>query len=175
MRDTVSIARKKKKEKVRKEFDMLFWSVIFTGLVADQLSKNLVLKYLREGNSVNFFRYFSLTCIKNKGICFGLLNTEKTVIFLIAVSALVLAGLIYYGLKKGRKLSSQTRVSLGMMSAGILGNLVDRIRFGAVVDFLNFHIWPVFNLADSLIVAGVGVFLIFQARGNYVPCFSENR
>jgi len=99
---------------------------------------------------------FHLTLIQNQGIAFGLFHDSGAVLFaLITVSIAVLA-LLGLGTAPARLL---THAGIGLILGGALGNWVDRIRVGAVIDFLDFRVWPVFNLADSAITLGVGLFL----------------
>ena len=125
----------------------------------DQLSKFLILKTLSAGQSVPVLpSSFHLTLVHNTGIAFGLLQGRSQVLFW--VNLVILAVLfILMGLRLFKKPTLQ--IGVGMIAGGGLGNLVDRIRFGSIVDFLDFRIWPVFNLADSAIC--IGTFLVLLA------------
>jgi signal peptidase II len=110
--------------------------------------------------------FFNLVYVTNTGAAFGFLAGDKTWLrqfFFVTVSiiALVVIALAYNHLKK------QSRIfvySLGLIAGGAVGNLIDRLRFGSVVDFLDFYLgsyhWPAFNAADSAITVGVGLFLL---------------
>ncbi len=78
----------------------------------------------------------------------------------ISISLLVLVGMSF----NLSKLNAATQLSLALILGGALGNWLDRIRLGAVVDFLDFQIWPVFNLADTAISLGVGLYLLQMIR-----------
>ena len=125
----------------------------------DQLSKFLILKTLSAGQSIPVLpSSFHLTLVHNTGIAFGLLQGRSQVLFW--VNLVILAVLfILMGLRLFKKPTLQ--IGVGMIAGGGLGNLVDRIRFGSIVDFLDFRIWPVFNLADSAIC--IGTFLVLLA------------
>ena len=125
----------------------------------DQFSKFLILKTLSVGQSVPVLpSSFHLTLVHNTGIAFGLLQGRSQVLFW--VNLVILAVLfILMGLRLFKKPTLQ--IGVGMIAGGGLGNLVDRIRFGSIVDFLDFRIWPVFNLADSAIC--IGTFLVLLA------------
>jgi signal peptidase II len=130
-------------------------------LLTDQLGKYFVTAWLKEGQSRHVAPWlapiFRITHVTNTGAAFGLF--PKWGDFFVVVAALVIVVIIIYYryLPDGHSLA---RVALGLQLGGALGNLVDRLRQGFVVDFidLNFwplHNWPVFNLADSSVVAGV--------------------
>ncbi len=139
--------------------------VVFFG---DQATKSMVEHSIPEHAVIPILpSCFNLTHIKNAGAAFGLFSDSsspwKTAI-LILVSATLLATVITI-IWKNRQLEWEAGVGLALVSGGALSNLVDRIRAGRVVDFLDVYFrsyhWPAFNLADSAIVVGAG-FLILQ-------------
>jgi len=104
---------------------------------------------------------FNLVYVRNPGAAWGMLGGQQGI--LILLSAAVLVMLIFFH----RRFLNPTldhRIALGLMVGGILGNLIDRIKFGWVTDFLDFHIgthhWPSFNVADSAICIAVGLYLL---------------
>lgn len=126
-------------------------------IIGDQISKALILAYLKAPLAVAPF--FNLVLVWNKGISFGLLNDHdgrSGVLLLVAMSLVITAALIVWA---WRTQSRFLALALGAAIGGALGNVIDRIRFGAVVDFLDFHAfgghWPAFNIADSCIVVGI--------------------
>jgi len=151
-----------------------FFLTIFLSVFIDQFSKYLVAGFLSESGSLSIFRYFSLTLIRNKGICFGFLNNLNVKNIIIAASVIIAVGIFLY-LEEYVK-DKQIIIALGLIEGGIIGNLIDRIRIGAVIDFINFHIWPVFNFADTLIVVGVSIiFFHYFKRGRYVSGVPADR
>jgi len=129
--------------------------IVFTILSLDQLTKFLVTKSLGLNQSFSVISgIFSLTLVHNRGAAFGIFKNQLYLFIFISIAAVCL---IYSVLKKNRHNSSYV-FSLSLILAGALGNLIDRISLGYVVDFLDFHIWPVFNFADSAITIGA-VFL----------------
>ncbi|HTY44890.1 MAG TPA: signal peptidase II [Patescibacteria group bacterium] len=126
---------------------------ILTVLFLDQLTKFLADKTLALHQSIPIIRgVFHCTLVHNRGAAFGVLKNQTAVFIAAAVVAIFL---IYTHLR--RQVSQgffMYRVSLCLILAGALGNLIDRIRYGYVVDFLDFRIWPVFNIADSAITIG---------------------
>ncbi|MBU2633947.1 MAG: signal peptidase II [Nanoarchaeota archaeon] len=105
-------------------------------------------------------KYF-LTNIINYGAAFGILQNQT--LFLIIVSLIVLGFCIYYFIKYKNK---NQRIALSLIIAGTASNLIDRIFLGYVRDFINLQIWPVFNLADSYNVIGVGLLIYFIIKKN---------
>jgi signal peptidase II len=133
-------------------------------LMLDQATKELVMQGLSLHENLELIPgFFSLTHIHNAGGAFGLLAGEVTptrVLFFLAVSGLAL-GVILYLYARIPPGKPWIEGALAMIFGGALGNMVDRLRFGEVVDFLDFHIgavhWPAFNVADSAISVGVGI------------------
>ena len=120
-------------------------------LALDQGSKALVTSSLRRGESVNVFFGLDLTNTRNTGVAFGALEGSGTIVgVLIGLALILLIG--YFARNAARR---WLWLPVGMLLGGALGNLVDRAREGAVVDFIDPVAWPAFNLADSAIVAGV--------------------
>jgi len=136
-------------------------------LILDQLSKAVALRQLVPGNPVSVVDgIFSLTLVMNPGLAFGMLSSTPTAWRWI-VAALSLAALAILASVGIRLLASggwTTKVALGFIFGGAAGNLIDRGRFGAVVDFLDFYWrdyhWPAFNVADSAISVGVALLAV---------------
>lgn len=120
----------------------------------DRLSKWLVLQRFQEGESVPLVFFFHLTRVNNTGAAFGIFRNSG--LLLIATSIFCIALLCVMILRRQPALTS---FATALILGGALGNLYDRLRYGYVVDFLDFRVWPVFNVADSAI--SVGIFLIF--------------
>ncbi|MCL6612334.1 MAG: signal peptidase II [Peptococcaceae bacterium] len=128
----------------------------------DQASKYLITAKMSLGQSIPVIdNIFHITYIHNPGAAFGLLADRTS--FFIAVGLLVVAGVVIFYWKRGAR-DGVWPVALGLIAGGSLGNLVDRVRFGEVVDFIDFRIWPVFNLADSAIVIGAGLLIMVLWR-----------
>jgi signal peptidase II len=135
-------------------------------LVADQISKYLVLSNLAPGQSwspvASLTPWVSITHVTNTGAAFGLFQDQGPLFAGIAV--IVVAAIIFYY----RQLPAGQwwiKASLGLQLGGALGNLLDRLRLDyKVIDFIDFKIWPVFNLADSSIVIGVAILAYYLLR-----------
>ena len=104
----------------------------------------------------------------NRGVSFGLFNNDSPYNALIlSIVAVVISGLLLIWLARARQ--PMLAYGLGAVIGGAIGNLIDRVRFGAVADFLDFHIWgyhwPAFNVADSAITIGVAVLIVDSLFG----------
>ncbi|MBM3246056.1 MAG: signal peptidase II [Candidatus Omnitrophica bacterium] len=119
-------------------------------LSLDQLTKIIAAKNLILNQSVPVIKdIFHFTLIHNRGAAFGILKNQLPLFIFTSLLAIIL---IYRSLRDAPH--RLYRVSLGLILAGALGNLIDRLFFGYVVDFLDFRVWPVFNIADSAISIG---------------------
>ncbi len=130
----------------------MFFAVILATFLIDQVSKAAVQSLMFLGESIPVAPpFFHLTYIMNPGAAFGLL-AYQTPLFIAVGVLLVIGVLAVY-----RKIPAEkalVRYGLGLVLGGALGNLADRLRYGRVVDFLDFRVWPVFNLADAAIFIG---------------------
>lgn len=135
-------------------------------VAGDQLSKSWIVGYLADParlGTETLAPIFNLVLVRNRGVSFGLFNGDSaanSAIFSILAAAVV-AGLLVW-LWRARSVLIAT--AIGLIAGGAIGNVIDRLRLGAVTDFLDFH-WgewhfPAFNLADSAITVGVGLLVI---------------
>jgi len=137
--------------------------VAITVVALDQLSKTAIRGYFAVGEHENVTSFFNIVLIYNRGMSFGLFNGAgglNALVFSLVAAAIVTV-LIYW---LSRVESPLLAVAIGLIIGGAIGNVIDRIRLGAVVDFLDFHAgswhWPAFNVADSAICIGVAVMLL---------------
>jgi signal peptidase II len=155
--------------------------VIVVAVVSlDQLTKWEVTRGMRLHESIPIIPdFFSLTYIRNSGAAFGILagsNAGVRMVFfgLTSVLALALLGTIYARLSSGDWIG---QMSVAAICGGAIGNLIDRVRFGEVIDFLDFslweHHWPAFNVADAAITVGV-CFLIGHFFWHKEPAYPPN-
>jgi signal peptidase II len=135
-------------------------------ILLDQVSKEIVLRSIPVHTTIPVVDgFFNITHIHNPGGAFGLMANfspvVRSIIFLFISSLAV--GLIFYFYKKTPAHYAWLSAAFAMIFGGAIGNLIDRIRFGIVVDFLDFYLgnlhWPAFNVADSAISIGIGIFL----------------
>ncbi|MDH5558369.1 MAG: signal peptidase II [Alphaproteobacteria bacterium] len=145
----------------------LFWSgmgISLTIMILDQISKWVILNVIMvPPRIIPQFPGFNLTLVYNPGVSFGQMDWLGP--WALSVLAIVISVALAFWLRK-----AETRlltVALGIVIGGAIGNVIDRIRFGAVVDFLDFYVpgtdwphWPAFNVADSAIVVGVGLIIL---------------
>ncbi|MDR3584810.1 MAG: signal peptidase II [Desulfosporosinus sp.] len=138
---------------------MLVWLTMIGVWIIDRLLKVLVqTKFVPGETLIVIPKVFHLTFVLNPGAAFGLM-AGRTWIFV--VTALLVVGGVIYGQFRIPRSEMLTRLAIGMIGGGALGNLYDRLVIGRVVDYLDFQIWPfVFNFADSMIVVGVGLFML---------------
>ena len=135
-------------------------------LCIDQITKLLVVNLLTKTNSIAIIKnFFYLTYINNDGAAFSILVGKRILLILVAI--LVIIMLIHY-IKKNNIQNKLEIVSLALIIGGSLGNLIDRVVRGYVIDFLDFKIFnynfPIFNLADTFIVIGVFLLLLKEIR-----------
>ena len=144
-----------------------FLSIVFV-ILGDQWAKLCVLEHFELGESIKLIEgFFSLTYVRNTGAAFGFLASAnpsfRVPFFLIVpIIAMVVLGFLYRDLPKDARWRA---TALGLVSGGAVGNLIDRVRLGYVVDFLDFHwknvyYFPAFNIADSAICVGVAILLL---------------
>lgn len=133
-------------------------------LVADQASKLAAVAWLQPVQSVSVLGpYLSLTYATNTGGAFGVMPAAT--VTLAAVAVVVAIALILAARRlEGNRLVA---VAVACLLGGALGNLVDRLRVGHVIDFIDVHFWPIFNLADIGIVVGAGLLVIATAAGAF--------
>jgi signal peptidase II len=139
--------------------------VLLLGLVIlflDQLTKQWIRSSYTYGDSHPIIEgLFNLVYVRNDGAAWNILSGHSIILILVSVVVLVL--LIIYRRSFLQEQFSH-KILLGLMVGGIVGNLIDRIRFGWVTDFLDFHIgthhWPAFNVADSAICIAVALYII---------------
>jgi len=150
---------------------LLLLSVPLIGL--DQLSKWLIQKNIPYGNEVPIIPgFFSLVHVSNTGAAFSLLQGNNP--FFIVLGTLALAVVVFLLIRNqwetepSRQLQWTTKISFALLAAGIVGNLIDRLVKGSVVDFLHFYIreyaWPSFNVADSCICIAAGLLILSSFR-----------
>ena len=138
---------------------------LFT-LAIDQLSKVIVTSFLSLKESVSVIgNFFKITYVYNEGAAWGMLNGKTFLLIIVSFGALFYLSkeIIKY------KENKMNIWGLGLLLGGILGNLLDRILYGYVRDFLDFRIFgydfPIFNIADSAILIGVALLIIANNRG----------
>ena len=126
----------------------MIFIIVSIVILLDQTTKFLALRFLQLNTPVPLIKNFlNLTLVHNRGAAFGLFQNQLLLFVLVSLFAI---GLIFYNLRNKAN-SVLLKVSLSLILGGAAGNLIDRLRFGYVVDFLDLRVWPVFNIADSVI------------------------
>ena len=143
---------------------IIILSIIF--IIIDQVSKIIVVNNLTNNKSIEVIKsFFYLTYTNNKGAAFSILTGRR--ILLILVALIVIGVLIYY-VRKNKIEGKVNKIALSLVIGGSIGNLIDRILRGAVIDFIDIKIFgynfPIFNLADTFIVIGVFLLIIEMFR-----------
>lgn len=145
----------------KKRLPMGQWLPVLLVIALDQITKLAVIRSLRPYESIPVIPgFFNLVHVRNPGIAFGLLSQLGTLWSSLLLSSLTAAALILLVLWWARLKEDDHRTAFGLslVIAGAIGNLIDRLRFGEVVDFLDFFIaayhWPAFNVADSAVTVG---------------------
>ncbi|MBO5704997.1 MAG: signal peptidase II, partial [Alphaproteobacteria bacterium] len=153
-------------------------AIIFGVIAIDTISKGILLYLILGHNPIAgaawdlvpnpylmsyVTSFFNIVFTWNFGTAFSLFNGlgEYAPIILVIITGFVIGIILYYLFVRAKKYEA---IPLSLIAGGALGNIIDRIRFGAVVDFLDFHIggyhWPAFNVADICIVIGVGLYIL---------------
>jgi signal peptidase II len=138
----------------------LFAVISLSGLIADQITKVYIDRSMRLFDSILVVNnFFHITYLRNKGAAFSFLSDASWRLPFFITISIIAALVILIAFRKLRDDQKLAQVSLAMIFSGALGNLIDRVRLGEVIDFLDVHWyrhhWPAFNLADSLICVGV--------------------
>jgi signal peptidase II len=146
----------------------LFWLVPLLAVIVflfDQVTKLWVSTQLAIGQAwiplSALEPFIVIRHVRNSGAAFGMFPAAGNLFLVIAV--VVVLGIVRYYYSRASTAPLWVRISLGLMLGGALGNMIDRFRFGYVVDFIDLGWWPVFNVADSSIVVGVTMLALYMA------------
>jgi len=147
----------------------LYFSIFLALLGLDQLTKYLIVSSMEMYEAHRIIPgFFNLVYVTNKGAAFSMLASVESPLrhyFFVAVNSAAFLGLTIAAWKMMRQ-HILYRVSFALIAAGAVGNLIDRLRFGAVIDFLDFYVgryhWPAFNVADSSICIGVAILFVLN-------------
>lgn len=126
-------------------------------VILDQFSKYIVVENMALGESIPIIEeVFHLTYILNPGAAFGMFAHNR--LFFIAIAVIVI-GIIIWARREILASPWEVKAGCGLFLGGAIGNLIDRVRQGLVIDFFDFRVWPVFNIADIAICIGVGLII----------------
>lgn len=136
--------------------------ILSTALVIvllDQITKLLIRKNFQLNESIPIINnIFHLTYVTNTGSAFGLFKNLNW--FFMLFSIVVILAIFYYLRKKIDEKEKFLQLAVGLLLGGTIGNMIDRILYGAVIDFIDFRIWPVFNIADSAITVSIVMLIV---------------
>lgn len=151
---------------------VIFSVLAAIALVLDQWTKVLARRDLRPlpwGETKTVIKgFFDLRYSENTGVAFGMLQKLESGRILLTIVALAAFGLVIYYLHKSDDDHRRMHVALGLIGGGAMGNLIDRVLYGRVTDFIVWHYgrfeWPAFNIADAALVVGVGLMALDMFR-----------
>lgn len=140
--------------------------ITFLVTLIDQIIKLFVTFNMNLYQSIEIIKdFFSITYVKNTGAAFSILSGNRILLIIFAVIAL---NLIYIFLLKDKKLNKLENIIYGVLIGGIIGNLIDRVLFGSVIDYLDFNLfgynYPVFNFADICMVVSAIILIIITIK-----------
>ncbi len=135
-------------------------------IIIDQIIKVVITTNVEFAHSINVVNnFFRITYLQNTGAAWSILSGNRILLIIVTVIAL---GIIYYVFLKDKKIKNYESILLGLLLGGIIGNLIDRVRFGYVIDYLDFNIfsyhYPVFNFADICIVISIIILVIISLK-----------
>ncbi len=137
---------------------MIYVITTLVTFITDQLTKLWIIKNVSHGEDIVVVKNFlSITYTTNPGGAFGLFSKYSYLLLILGIIVAV-AGIVMA--KKIFALPLSYQISLGLLLGGSLGNLLDRIKYGKVIDFIAFSFWPTFNIADVAICIGIGILII---------------
>ena len=143
---------------------MIRWLALAALVAAlDQLSKFAITRILTVGGNIELAPFFNLVLVHNRGAAFSLLSNASgwQREFFIAIAVIASVWVVYLLRRHPRE--TRFCLALSLILGGAIGNVIDRVLFGAVIDFLDFHVagyhWPAFNLADSAITCGAALLI----------------
>lgn len=155
---------------------IIYGLIFIVFLAIDQITKYFAVAFLQGNSSVhligNFLRF---TYVENRGAAFGILQNQR--LFFI-ISTVVLVAFLIYMIIFNKKVTTVTKLTLSLILSGAIGNFIDRLRLGYVIDFVDvrfgdFYDFPVFNVADSCLVVGVIILVILILFNKFEK--SENK
>ncbi len=142
---------------------MFYFILILVLIGLDQGVKWLVVAHMMPYSSIEIWRFVHLTFVRNTGAAFGIFEGAK-VFFILFTIALIVAYIIFFCRRQGFE---RYRLAASLMVGGAVGNCIDRIFRGYVVDFIDLSYWPVFNIADIAVVCGtllLAILILFGER-----------
>ncbi len=157
----MSSKKKKTSEKARYRNSYLIFSILFAVIILDQLTKYILRSFVHFPRQIVIIKdFFYISYIENTGAAFGMMKNMG--LFLTIISFIVIIAFVYFYKKIPKNIFAYTAV--GLIMGGCIGNLIDRIIFGFVTDFIDFTFWPSFNIADSAISIGAIIAIYYVLK-----------
>jgi len=138
---------------------IIVFSTALIIILIDQIAKFLIRINFQLNETFPIIKnIFHLTYIHNYGAGFGILQQQRWILIFISI---IVIGVIFYYFDRIKEKEKLLQVLVGFVLGGTIGNLIDRVIYGFVVDFLDFRIWPIFNVADSFVTIGIIGLIIY--------------
>ena len=138
----------------------MYYILIIAVVIIDQASKYIVKTYMALHESISVIEnIFHITYIHNYGAAFSILEGQRWL--LLVVTGIALLIFLVYMIVKKDSLHNVLKISMALIIAGGVGNLIDRAFYGYVVDFFDFRIWPIFNIADIAVCIGCALLIVY--------------
>lgn len=140
-------------------------------LIVDQVTKQAIVALMDYRESIAIMPFFNLTYVHNPGAAFSFLaDQDGWQRWFFTIIASLVSALLLYWMAKTPKQDNLIAIAFALILSGAVGNLIDRLMFGYVIDFLDFYVgnkhWPAFNIADSAIFIGAGLMIIDTLKGD---------
>jgi len=137
--------------------DLFFALIVLAVIAADQLTKHWINRHLLPGEVLRDFGIFRIIHVQNTGAAFGIFRGHTHALIVVDFIGIIVLLYLVFGLRDRWPFIDKipVRLSLGLILAGTIGNLIDRLRVGQVTDFIDFKIWPVWNVSDMAVTIGV--------------------
>lgn len=138
------------------------YMILIIGLVIalDQITKYLIQSNMELGQTIGIIEnFFHITYIHNYGAAFSIFQNQTAL--LIFLPLIIMSGILIVMIRMGLSKNKICATALGLVVAGGIGNLIDRVAYGYVVDFLDFRVFPIFNVADMAVCCGCGLLIIY--------------
>jgi signal peptidase II len=136
--------------------DIVFAAIVLLVIIVDQLSKFWILNHLQPGEVLWDARVFRIIHVLNTGAAFGIFKGQTPILIVVDFIGIAAILFLVFGMRRQWPFIDKmlVRTSVALILGGTIGNMIDRIRVGQVTDFIDFKIWPVFNVADSSVTIG---------------------
>ena len=147
---------------MERKYNVVFSTALII-ILLDQTTKFLVKNALQLNQTLPIIsNVFHLTYINNTGAGFGILKAQALILIFISIFVI---GILLYNFDRIKNNETLLQILAGFVLGGTIGNLIDRLAYGHVIDFLDFQIWPIFNFADSFVTIGVIGLIIYLWKG----------